>query len=140
MNNIIRENLNEMVNGLSLKLEKGRFSDKSICSATLFNGQVARFADKENKLYNVLKVYKDMGYDPSKIIKSKKLVEREKKTDIEIDTNVFNDDSKTFIAISYTLDDGYEYLLFPEKRSDTVLINLSYEKFKESQKAQKIQK
>lgn len=139
MNNI-REDFNEMVTGIGLGLEKGRFNDKSICSVKFYNGQVAKFLDKDRKLYDVLKVYKDMGFELKNVIKSRKLVEREKKSDFEIDNDIFDENSGTFIAVSYILEDDREYLMFPERQCDFKLVSLSYDKFKQEQKAQKIQK
>ena len=137
----VREDLNKIVSAISVKLEKGRFNDKSICSVKLFNGQVAYFIDKDNKVYDILKVYKDMGFDVKDVIKSKKLVEREKKDGVVIDAeDVFEKNSKTYIAVLYDLGDGNEYLMFPQKRRDTILINLSYDKFKEGQKTPKSEK
>lgn len=139
MNNV-REDFNEIVTSIGLSLEKGRFNDKSICSVKLYNGQVAKFFDKDKNLYDVLKVYKDMGFELKNVIKSRKLVEKEKKSDFEIDNDIFDEKSGTFIAVSYILEDNREYLMFPERQCDLKLVNLSYDKFKQEQKAQKIQK
>ena len=53
--------LNDMVTKIGLKLEKGRYGDKSSCSVEFFNGEKVEFTDKNKQWYDVLMAYKVCG-------------------------------------------------------------------------------
>lgn len=136
-------NLNEMVEKISLKLEKNSYGDKSICKVEFFNGKSIDFMDKNNQLYDVLMACKTCGLE--KVVKSKKLVEAVKNDNIDFVDSVVDKDKKTYVAVVYELENNGEslgsYYLFPRKYSDLTIINLYYTTFLAQKKStNKIQK
>ncbi len=127
--------LNDMVTKIGLKLEKGRYGDKSICSVEFFNGEKVEFTDKNKQLYDVLMAYKVCG--KSNVIKSKSLVEMEKSDTVDFVDNVVDNEKATFIAVVYELIDGKKYYLFPARFADLTIINLYYDSYTAQIKAAK---
>lgn len=132
----IRTDLNEMVKSIGLKLEKGRYNEKSVCKVRLFNDEIIDFSDRNKELFDLLNAYRKAGKDINKdVIKSKKLVEELSSTGVDVD---FADETKgTYFCVVYELFNGRKYRLFASRYADIDILNLYYDEFKKSMKEKK---
>lgn len=133
----VREDLNEMVKSIGMKLEDGRYGRQSICVVKLFNGEVINFVDKNCALYDLLNSYVKLG--GKDYIKSKKMEERIKNQKVDtVDDDIGDDGLSTYICVVYTLEDGTEQFLFPSRKfTDRKIIDNYYKLFKKQKQENK---
>lgn len=109
----VREDLNDMVQKISLNQEQTRYGTRSTCTVKLFNNETIAFADNEG-LYELLMSYKKSGQ--TGYLKSIKLVEELKTGKVDVADGGDDDDTTTYICVLYELADGTKYRLFPSRR------------------------
>lgn len=128
----LRTDLNDMVKNISLKKVKTKFNENSVCVVTLFNDETVEFSDKNNSLYDLLLSYKKC--EKENIIKSKKLVEMEKMSDLDsLEEGTVSSKKGTYVAVVYELTNGYKSYLFPSRFVNYEIIDNYYELFKSRQ-------
>ena len=126
----VRKDLNDMVKGIGMKLNKGRYRDVSVCEVKFFNDKVITFSD-DNHLFDLLKEYQEAGLNMNEVIKSKKLVEEIKTSKVDAVDSSVEDTSSTYFCVLYELSDGSKFRLFAQNGFvSSKIINLYYDQFK----------
>lgn len=116
----LRKDLGIIVKDIKFGLLKTRYSERKICSVTMFNNDVVEFADTEG-IYDMILTYKKLGLD---CVKSSSLVEEVQKNPSDEEKN------PVYVCVLVTLFDGQEFRLFPSRRADKIRIDAYYTAYK----------
>lgn len=133
----VRNDLNEMVKTINFREDDNyRYGRRAVCKVRLFNDYVLEFVDKECGLYDLIQSLTALAGKNS--IKSVRLVEKEKKNQLDLIEDVGDDGKNTFVCVLFTLSDDSEHYLFPARKfTDRGILDNYYSLFKLQKKNEK---